>query len=377
MKKMPIIFCIIFVLVLFISCKVTNPAESESQPLVIQDTSTPEQQTPLPVTESPEPTITLEPKESHNPLPIIDYFPMKEDVKYVYDGEGSEYAPFTVFTDYMSVNDKRIQTRTNNGGTEVVKVLEVADGQLNMLLLKGETYYRENMLNKSNKIVEVLLKEPLITGTKWTISNNRERYISNVDVNISTKVGNFNAIEVTTESLDSKTIEYYAPKVGLVKTVFQGDEMEVTSILGEILENTPLTQKIDFYYPDINTDKITMTSNNLDFHTNEVTRIIFQEAFKDKPEGNYQPLLSKNVKIQYMYLSKDNMVYLDFNKEFVDGMNAGAGYESMILQSITNIIGNYYGIDKVYITIEGESYESGHIAMKKGEPFIVNKEIVE
>lgn len=66
------------------------------------------------------------------------------------------------------------------------------------------------------------------------------------------------------------------------------------------------------------------------------------------------------------------MVYLDFSKELVSEMNAGSAYETMILQCITNTIGIYYGVHKVYITIEGKSYESGHIAKKKGEFFTVD-----
>jgi hypothetical protein len=57
-------------------------------------------------------------------------------------------------------------------------------------------------------------------------------------------------------------------------------------------------------------------------------------------------------------------------------MNAGAGYELLILQSITNTLGNYYGAQKVYITMEGKPYESGHILMKKGETFKVNMDKV-
>jgi hypothetical protein len=66
------------------------------------------------------------------------------------------------------------------------------------------------------------------------------------------------------------------------------------------------------------------------------------------------------------------MVYVDFTKELVSEMNAGAGFESMILQCITNTLGRYYGVTKVYLTVEGSPYSSGHIIMKKGEPFIVN-----
>ena len=65
------------------------------------------------------------------------------------------------------------------------------------------------------------------------------------------------------------------------------------------------------------------------------------------------------------------MVYVDFTKNFVSEMNVGASFESMILQSITNTLGQYYGA-KVYITLEGKPYSSGHISMKKREAFIVD-----
>ena len=83
-------------------------------------------------------------------------------------------------------------------------------------------------------------------------------------------------------------------------------------------------------------------------------------------------MLGPNVKIKSLYLNKDNTVYVDFTKELVSEMNAGSGYEGMILQCITNTLGAYYGVDKVYITIEGSPYSSGHIMMKKGEAFTVD-----
>ena len=66
------------------------------------------------------------------------------------------------------------------------------------------------------------------------------------------------------------------------------------------------------------------------------------------------------------------MAYIDFSKVLLSEMNTGSGYESLILQSITNTVGTYYGVNKVYITIENKPYSSGHIEMKKGQFFTVN-----
>ena len=53
-------------------------------------------------------------------------------------------------------------------------------------------------------------------------------------------------------------------------------------------------------------------------------------------------------------------------------MNAGSSFEALILQSLTNTLGNYYGVQEVYITIDGGPYESGHIIIEEGEPSTVN-----
>jgi hypothetical protein len=58
-------------------------------------------------------------------------------------------------------------------------------------------------------------------------------------------------------------------------------------------------------------------------------------------------------------------------------MNSGTGLESMIIQSIVNSLGDYYNTDKVYISINGKPYESGHFALKAGECFYVNYKNVE
>jgi hypothetical protein len=61
------------------------------------------------------------------------------------------------------------------------------------------------------------------------------------------------------------------------------------------------------------------------------------------------------------------MVYIDLNSAFEKEMNAGSGYEALVLQSVANTFGVYYGANKVLLTIDNKLYESGHIALKKGE----------
>ena len=192
--------------------------------------------------------------------------------------------------------------------------------------------------------------EPLVKGTEWTLADKSKRYISEVNVKIETELGSFEALEVTTE-------------------------YEVTSTL-KAMNKTPLIQDISLFYPNQD-EKIYVYRESITFHTNDITRLVLEKTIKDKVIKNEElPLMGINTKINSMYLGKDMIVYIDFSKEFIDEMNAGAAYESLILQSITNTLGDFYGVDEVYIMVEGKSYESGHILLKKGETLKVNKDLV-
>lgn len=305
-------------------------------------------------------------------LHIEDYFPIKENTHYIYQGMGNEYAAYDVYIDYTS--DDKVQQRINNGGTEIVKVLECKEGKLTKLYSRPEAYYRENLL-KSKGEEEVLLMEPLKKGTSWKLKDSRVRTITDTAARITTPLDTYEAIELTTEGPNDKTIDYYAKNVGLVKTVFingKSEEEQISSALSKIEENRPFVQSVNFYYPNIDDGKYYYKSKEISFKTNDLTKKVLAEAYKEPINQELGKVFSENTKINSLYLNKDNNVYIDLNQAFVTEMNAGSQYEAMILQSIVNTFGQYYNAEKMYLTINNKPYESGHIAMKKGEFFKVN-----
>lgn len=301
---------------------------------------------------------------------IKDYYPLNENVKYIYDGEGNEYAPFTTYIDYLTEN--KLQVRSNNGGTETVSVIQIKDGELTRIFSKGEVYYRENFTTNEGNESEVLLKEPIVKGTEWTLADGRKRSITDLSVDITVPFGNFKCLEITTVDKNNTTKNYYALNIGLVKTVYKSGDFEVSSFLSKIEKDVPYTQKVKFYYPNVIDDKLYVEIRELSFKTNDITKLSFEKYFKEAPNKNIGKLIGPNTKIRSLYLNKDNMVYVDFSSEFTKEMNLGSGPELMTLQCITNTLGDYYGVKKVYITVEGTPYSSGHIIMKKGEPFTVD-----
>lgn len=306
-------------------------------------------------------------------LRIEDYYPVKENTCYVYEGTGNEYASYHTFIDYTA--DGKFQQRLNNGGTEMANVFEIKDGQLIKKYSRGEAYYRENLLDKAGE-EEVILQEPLEKGTTWSLPDSSTRTITGIDVEVTTPSGDYQAIEVTTEGEYGKTVDYYAKNIGLVKTVFTSEGTEVISALSKIEEDIPLTQNVLFYYPNIDDGKYYYVNKEVQFRTNDLTKKVLEEAYKEAVPQGYQvgKVFSKETKINSLYLNQDQNVYIDLNSDFVTTMNAGAMYEQMILQSIANTFGQYYQAEKVYLTIDNSLYKSGHIELEKGEFLTVDTE---
>ncbi|MDW5299965.1 MAG: GerMN domain-containing protein [Sedimentibacter sp.] len=315
--------------------------------------------------------ITTEPENNvpETPTPKIeDYYPFTENTKCIFEGEKNEFAYFTTYIDY--VNNNRIQTRTDNGGTQIVKVMEIKEGQLIQLFSRGETYFRENFTDNKFEGGKILLKEPLKEGNSWSADENSTSTITSVSKEVVTKKGNFDAIEVTTKGKQGKTVDYYVKDMGLVKTVNYGEGYEVSSTLSSIEKNQPFIQSITLYYPNVDGVTLNTIDVQISFNTNDEPEDIIEKNIKDL---SIFEVLSTATKINNLnYNEEDNSVHVDLSKEFVTDMNAGASFEAMILQSITNTLGAYYGVQNVYITIDDGPYESGHIIIEKGEPYKVD-----
>lgn len=296
---------------------------------------------------------------------LSDYFPITENTKYEYEGTGNEFASYVAYTEYTS-NDK-IQQRLENGGTVTARVCEIKDEKLTRLLSRGETYYRENLMDQKDETKEILLMEPLKKGTKWTLNDGRERQITSINSKIETPSGNYKAIEVVTKGTEDQTTDYYAKGVGLVMSVYRSGEFEVTSSLASVTKDTGRTETIRFFYPNLNADKIEYVEKDVTFRTNDNTAKILEEAYKAAVSDKTGKVLSANTKVNSLKIDENRIVKVDLNKAFITEMNAGAAYETMILQSIANTLGRYYSADQVLLTVEGKPYESGHIRMQEGE----------
>ncbi|MDD2371478.1 MAG: GerMN domain-containing protein [Firmicutes bacterium] len=307
-------------------------------------------------------------------LKLADYYPVLEDTKYFYKGDGNEFAEYSTFVDYTL--EDRFQVKVDNPGTSLAKIYELKDGVLKELYTQGETYYREDYLRNPSLISDftenILLQEPLVKGNSWTLADGNKREITGIDVKVTVPYGEFNAIEVTTIDSNGTTKDYYAKDVGLVQSKYITGTDEISSSLEKVVNDMPYTSQVRFYYPNLDKDKYYYIVANVEFNTNDITRQVLESAYKAKyTDGmknlNIGNVLTTNTKINSLYLDKYATVHIDLSGAFISEMSAGSYYETMLLHSIVSTFGSYYSADKVIPTIDGDNYSSGHIYLQNGE----------
>lgn len=188
-------------------------------------------------------------------------------------------------------------------------------------------------------------------------------------MDLKTPAGRYKAVKVVTVGEDYTNTDYYAKGVGLIKTVSisKGDDLKVSSTVKKITRDTERLESIQFFFPNIDDDKIYIRNTQVAFKTNSITAEVLGNGYKEAEVDKLGSVLSKNTKINTLMLNEEGKVELDLNRAFRKEMNAGSGYEGMILQSLANTFCRYYNAQEMILTIEDEPYSSGHFEMREGE----------
>ena len=302
-----------------------------------------------------------------NKLNISDIFPFKKNVKLNYTGSVGDSSNSYFYVDYL--NNDRLQFRMVTADTSSGYVLENKNGELRMITSREKFFYHDDLTNYQNASPEIILKEPLAKGTSWLLPNGKKRYISNDNVQIATASLKYITIEVTTETDTGKIVEYYAPNTGLVEKIIYVANNKTITYLESTSEEATSNDTVKFYYTDLKDKNTYYYQRQLHFKTNDDMKTYFEKYFKEVPNEKFTALISKSTKINSLHTDiNTKTVYMDFSKEFITENKLDLVSEKMVLQSITNTICDYYDMDKLLLTVEGNPYSSGNISMKQNEP---------
>lgn len=321
-------------------------------------------------------SLSGEEMKGSNILYIEDYYPFKENTVMKYEGIGNEYAEQETYVEF--IDDNKAQIKIVNPGTIFVKVLENNDGTLKEIFAEGEFYHIENVLNANVNANNIVLMEPLEIGTEWNNEDGSQHKITSLDAQVETPSGDYRALEVTIK-YESGAIkkDYYVKDTGLVASIYKDGEFEVRTLL-EKVENKEQELELRTYYPTKGPISTVSVDQIIRFRTNDSVEAILEGIMKNPPSDELVPLISDNVKINGAKVNRNPWVLeLDFSDEFQGDMNMGSAMEFEILRSIVNTLGKFYDVEKVYLTIDGVPYESGHFAIREGEYFVVDVSDIE
>lgn len=295
-------------------------------------------------------------------ITIKNYFPIQQNIKYIYEviDEGLFYE---VTSDY--VNEDSIQLRIKGNDGVIVSAIQIKEGKAINKITKKEDHFRKNILNsyEFSQQEDILLMRPFEAGTEWTTADNHPRKITNVESKVETAIGTFDAIEVTTESPNKTTVDYYAKDVGLIKSVIVSDNKTKIIVIKEIKKKSPLIEEIEFYYPNYDKKKILNKIQDVEFSTNDNTERVLTEAYK-KISKEYG-VLTKDSEINSILKGMDGTLHINLNKAFTEDMKRKAVHEGMILQSIVNTMGRLYSSEQIIFTVDNEDYKSSNIKLNQ------------
>lgn len=149
---------------------------------------------------------------------MIKYFPNRKMTKVFKNG--SENEGFTHIVD--KVKGGKVQIKQVDLLTRVVMVYDISESDVKLIYTKevGNNQYQDDYINGlvPNRD-DIVIKAPIVVGTKWTDDDEGIYEIIKTDAVVQTPAGDFNAIIVKYTNDDFTVKEYYAEGVGLIKIV--------------------------------------------------------------------------------------------------------------------------------------------------------------
>ena len=136
--------------------------------------------------------------------------------------------------------------------------------------------------------------------------------------------------------------------------------------------NSTVTKKnVRLYMYDATSDKLNYVDTSIDITDGAIVTAIIN-ALKESRGNDYYALDSR-IQVTSANLDKDkDILSVNFGETFINNLGFGSGVENNILQCVVNSLGYNLGVSKVYITVNGEEYASGHIMLEKGSAFNVD-----
>ena len=299
-------------------------------------------------------------------------FPLMPDTLITYTVDGME-SPGTrmIYNTYISGN--RAQRMINASHfPPSLEIIEVGSDQVRLIFGDPFHYNVENLTGVSPTLDFVILQAPIEVGTSW--SNGLETsQITAVDAEVETPLGTFTAVQVTTVTPSGfEERYYYAPGVGLVKSVHPNEIGTFVVTLSSIEPNTPVDLPLFVLFPNIAENTMEIESRPLSALTNTDLVPLLAEELSAPPSDDTLPLLPDAAVLNSIEIFRsENIAHVDVASRLSDWNYIGDGTIGAVFMALANTIGIFTEVNSVSFTMDGDTFEWGPIKLEAGDAVTV------
>lgn len=198
-----------------------------------------------------------------------------------------------------------------------------------------------------------IFTSPVVKGRKWKSNGYPFEFLKT----------SYESIVVSGVTYDGYKNEiHYSHTNGIDKIVRYEDNEVITFELVDIQRDYEYEFNLNAYYIDNEQLEVTPINIIWTMYTNYTENDFFTDIFtKSTVEGFNAPLPEGTV-VNSIYKAKDlDYVSVDFSEQFNELTTLGSGYEANHIYAVVNTLCDFYKVDKIKLTVNGESYQSGHL----------------
>jgi hypothetical protein len=200
--------------------------------------------------------------------------------------------------------------------------------------------------------------------------------IVSTDTELTTPHGTFNTMVIeVTDTLGARTLEYYAPGIGLVRLERTRDAVTQYYHLINIVEST-LNENMEIFLgwtTDYEIDEdgeiyefpvAIYDYMHIDYSTNNCLPTLFTQAFKTYLLEAFGHVVNLGAAINSIYADRwEAVLHIDLTPAFAVEMSAMGEDELLFLQLFADTMGYHYNTIAVSISIDGGPYVSERITL--------------
>ncbi|SHE85686.1 GerMN domain-containing protein [Clostridium fallax] len=288
-------------------------------------------------------------------MDLIKYLPTKVNTELIYS---TPYKDDLIYMYIETFDGNKLQFKTTDLSSNSNYLLKICEDNISLVYYEEHSIKNSHLLDKKNKN-EILLKSPLKVGTKWSDDNYDSNEITSLNKKISTSFKEFETIEVTSKSQGLILKRYYAPNVGLVKSILETGGKSYVYELKSIKENSPYKKNVRIFFYDSLNDYCYYEDKDISQEYGISNKDLYQSVLNDPPYNSATLLSKSNISINSIILSvNDSLAKVDLGDDPEIYYLPNFKIKSLILTLVNTICYNY-NVEKCQITVNGQPFFQG------------------